>query len=364
MDRRHLLSTGTAGALAAALTQAPSAAHAQARPAFRWNMAMPWPKTTPGLGLNASRYAKLVETMSGGRIRITVYGAGELVPPFEVLDAVQQGTADIAHGTPYFWAGKAPALHYFTTTPFGLTSDELAGWLYKGGGMELWREVYADFGVIPFYAGNSRNQAGGWFNKEINSLDDLRGLKMRIAGLGGEVLRRLGVNTVLIAPGEIAPALMAGTVDAAEWVGPWNDRAFGLYEAARYYYVPAFHEPGAGLEIIVNRESFEALPEDLQTIVEVAAAAISMETIADFAFNNTISYEPLLAQGVELRTWPADVLDALGRTTREVMADLAATDELTGRIASSLDSYLVQSNRYAQDFDLRYLSMRAQALAS
>jgi len=359
MDRRRLLAAGTAGSLAAG---AAGAARAQAE--VRWNMTMPWPKTTPGLGTNATRFAERVETMSGGRIRITLYGAGELVPPFEVLDAVQQGTADLAHGTPYFWAGKSSALHYFTTTPFGLTSDELAGWLYTGDGMRLWREVYADFGVVPFYAGNSRNQAGGWFNQEINSVDDLRGLKIRIAGLGSEVLRRLGANTVLIAPGEIGPALMAGTVDAAEWVGPWNDRAFGLHEAARYYYVPAFHEPGAGLEIIVNRESFAALDDDLKAIVETAAAATAMETIADFTFNNIMAYEPLLAQGVELRSWPADVVDALGRTTREVMADLAATDALTREIGSSLEDYLTKADRYARDFDRRYLEMRERALGA
>lgn len=360
MHRRRLLASSAAGAAAAAAAVGAPRAAAE----FNWNMTMPWPKSTPGLGLNASRYAALVEAMSGGRLRITVYGAGELVPPFEVLDAVQQGTADIAHGTPYFWSGKAPALQYFTTTPFGLTSDELAGWLYKGDGLALWREVYADFGVLPFYAGNSRNQAGGWFNKEINGVDDLKGLKMRIAGLGGEVLRRLGANTVLLPPGEIAPALMSGAVDAAEWVGPWNDRAFGLYQAARYYYVPAFHEPGAGLEILVNRASFETLPEDLRTIVEVAATAISMETIADFAFNNVMSYAPLLAEGVELRAWPDDVLEALGRTTKEVMADLAATDAMTAKVAASLDSFLAQANRYAIDFDARYFAMRAKALAA
>jgi TRAP-type mannitol/chloroaromatic compound transport system substrate-binding protein len=358
MDRRHLLAAGTAGTLAGAVGGRAASAQAE----VRWNMVMPWPKTTPGLGLNAARFAELVETMSAGRIRITVYGAGELVPPFECLDAVQQGTADLAHGTPYFWAGKSAALHYFTTTPFGLTAEELAGWLYQGDGMKLWREVYDDFGVIPFYAGNSRTQAGGWFNQEITSVDDLRGLKIRIAGLGGEVLRRLGANTVLIAPGEIAPSLMAGTVDAAEWVGPWNDRAFGLYEAATYYYVPAFHEPGPGLEIIVNRESFAALGDDLKAIVETAATAIATETVADFTFNNIMSYEPLLAQGIELRTWPDDVVDALGRETKAVMADLAATDELTGRIARSLDDYLAKADRYAQDFDQRLLQMRTRAL--
>ncbi|MFW5833356.1 MAG: TRAP transporter substrate-binding protein [Pseudomonadota bacterium] len=359
MQRRRLLSTTPAAALALGLGARPL----RAQETVRWTMVMPWPKTTPGLGTNATRFAEMVETMSAGRLTLTIYGAGELVPPFECLDAVQTGTADLMHGTPYYWAGKLPALHFFTTTPFGLTAEELAGWLYKGRGMALWREAYEPFGVIPFYAGNSRIQAGGWFTREITSLDDLDGLKMRIAGLGGEVLRRLGVNTVLIAPGDIMPSLMAGTVDAAEWVGPWNDRAFGLQRAARYYYVPAFHEPGAGLELTVNRASFEALPADLQAIVEVAAAAITTETVADFAYNSILSFEPLLDEGVELRFWPDDVVEALGRTTRDVMADLAASDPMAAKIFADVEPFLAASDRYAQAFDARLIAMRARALA-
>jgi TRAP-type mannitol/chloroaromatic compound transport system substrate-binding protein len=360
MQRRRLLSTTPAAALALGLGARPL----RAQETVRWTMVMPWPKTTPGLGTNSMRFAEMVEAMSGGRLAMTVYGAGELVPPFECLDAVQTGTADLMHGTPYYWAGKSAALHFFTTTPFGLTAEELAGWLYKGDGMALWREAYEPFGVIPFYAGNSRIQAGGWFTREINGLADLDGLKMRIAGLGGEVLRRLGVNTVLIAPGDIMPALMAGTVDAAEWVGPWNDRAFGLQRAARYYYVPAFHEPGAGLELTVNRNSFEALPRDLQTIVEVAAAAITTETVADFAYNSILSFEPLLEEGVELRFWPDDVVEALGRTTREVMADLAAGDPMAAKVHASVEPFLAACDRYAQAFDARMIAMRARALAA
>ncbi|MEO1093018.1 MAG: TRAP transporter substrate-binding protein [Pseudomonadota bacterium] len=358
MDRRRLLHTAPFAAAALAATPA------RAQERFAWNMVMPWPKQTPGLGINAQRFAELVGIMSGGRLAITVYGAGELVPPFESFDALQSGTADVMHGTPYYWSGKAPALQFFTTTPFGLLAEELQAWLYKGDGMALWREVYEPFGVIPFYAGNSRIQAGGWFNREITSVDDFNGLKMRIAGLGGDVLRRLGVNTVLIAPGDIGPSLMAGTVDAAEWVGPWNDRAAGLQQAATYYYVPAFHEPGAGLEISVNQASFEALPDDLRAIVEVCAQAIATETTADFAFNNIMSFEPLMAEGVELRTWPDDVVDALAAETRAVLTELAATSPLAGRIHSSLDSFRQAANGYGQAFDEQYLAMRARAMAT
>jgi TRAP-type mannitol/chloroaromatic compound transport system substrate-binding protein len=240
IDRRTALSLtggGVAGALAA-----PHVARAQET--HNWSMAMTWPTGAPGVGVNAERCARMIETMSGGRISITLYGAGELVPPFEVFDAVAEGTAQLGHGAPYFWQGKDRVFHFFTGVPFGFTAAEHSGWLYFGGGQELWDRAYEPFGVRAFYAGSSGPQAGGWFAHPIESLDDLQGLNMRIAGLGGEVMRRLGVNVVLLPPGEIYGALQAGTIDAAEWIGPWNDLAFGLYRIAKYYYMPAFHEFG------------------------------------------------------------------------------------------------------------------------
>ncbi|NJO13322.1 MAG: hypothetical protein HC872_07515 [Gammaproteobacteria bacterium] len=244
--------------------------------------------------------------------------------PLEALDAVQSGTADIAHGTPYYAVGKAPVLHYFTGVPFGLTAPELAAWITHGEGMALWREVYDRFGVIPFYAGSSGVQAGGWFRKEINTLADLQGLRFRIAGLGGEVMKRLGVNTVLIPPGEISPSLLSGAIDAAEWIGPWNDRAFGLQKVAKFYYVPAFHEPGPGLEIIVNKQRWAELSPDLQAIVETAASAAAQDTYADFVYHNVEAFGPLLAEdGVELRTFSDEIIAALGKATLEVFEELA-----------------------------------------
>ncbi|MGH6915589.1 MAG: TRAP transporter substrate-binding protein, partial [Geminicoccales bacterium] len=297
MQRRHFVAGTVAGVAGGAL-----AAPAIAQGRHQWNMVMPWPRNTPGVGTGAQRFVDDVNIMSEGRLDITLFAAGELVPPFESLDAVQQGAADMAHGTPYYWVGKSKALNYFTTIPFGLSATELAAWLEFGDGKKLWEEVYAPFGVKPFYAGSSGVQAGGWFRDPIETVEDLSGLKFRIAGLGGEVMRRLGVNVVLLPPGEIMPALTSGAIDAAEWIGPWNDRAFGLYRVAKYYYVPAFHEPGPGLEIIVNRAKYEALPKDLQKIIEVAAAATAHRTLADFTFHNIVTLDPLLAeQGVEIR---------------------------------------------------------------
>lgn len=356
MQRRRLLEVGGAGAVAGtSLLAAPAIAQGR----HQWNMVMPWPRNTPGVGVNAERFAQDVNTMSDGRLAITLYAAGELVPPFEALDAVQQGAADLAHGTPYYWVGKSKALNYFTTIPFGLTATELAAWLEFGDGKALWEEVYEPFGVKPFYAGSSGVQAGGWFKRPIETVADLDGLKFRIAGLGGEVMRRLGVNVVLLPPGEITPALNSGTVDAAEWIGPWNDRAFGLYRVARYYYVPAFHEPGPGLEIIVNREKYETLPADLQKIVEVAASAAAHRTLADFTWHNIVSLEPLLAEeDVELRTFSDEIVQALGAKTKEVLDELAAEDELTGRVHRSFGEFLRQATSYNRHFDQRLLEMR------
>jgi TRAP-type mannitol/chloroaromatic compound transport system substrate-binding protein len=362
MQRREFVAGAAAGVAAGGV---PLAAPAIAQGRHQWNMVMPWPRNTPGVGVGAQRFADNVNAMSDGRLAITLYAAGELVPPFESLDAVQQGAADLAHGTPYYWVGKSKALNYFTTIPFGLTATELAAWIEFGDGQALWEEVYEPFGVLPFYAGSSGVQAGGWFRAPIESVEDLRGLKFRIAGLGGEVMRRLGVNVVLLPPGEITPALTSGAIDAAEWIGPWNDRAFGLYQVARYYYVPAFHEPGPGLEIIVNREKYRALPNDLQTILRVAAAAAAHATLADFTFHNIVSLEPLLAEhGVELRSFPEEIVRALGATTREVLDELAATDELTGRVHASFSAFLRQAARYNREFDQRLLEMRGIALAS
>jgi TRAP-type mannitol/chloroaromatic compound transport system substrate-binding protein len=353
MGRRGLM----AGAAAVGIA-APAAADA-----VRWTMVMPWPRNTPGVGVAAQRFADRVQAMSGGRIAIRLYAAGELVPPFQCFDAVQTGTAQVAHGTPYYWASKSPALHFFTTVPFGLTAPELAAWITYGEGGRLWREIYDGFGVVPFYAGSSGVQAGGWFRREINTVEDLRGLKFRIAGLGAEVVRKLGAAPVTTPPGEIVQNLLTGAIDAAEWIGPWNDRAFGLQKVAKFYYVPAFHEPGPGLEVMVNKAAFEALTPDLKAIVEAAAAAAAAETYADFVYHNVESFGPLVDEDkVELRAFPDEVVRAMGRATAEVLAELAARDETARRAHDSFAAFLKKADAYGQRFDLRLLEMRRLAL--
>jgi TRAP-type mannitol/chloroaromatic compound transport system substrate-binding protein len=354
MRRRAMLAAGAATAVGGKV-----AAPAVAQGTTRWNMVMPWPRLTPGVGVAAGKFAQRVGAMSGGRLEIRLFAAGELVPPFGGFDAVQSGAVQVAHGTPYYWAGKAPALHWFTGVPFGLSASELAAWIVYGEGGKLWREIYDGFGVVPFYAGSSGVQAGGWFRKEINSVQDLRGLKIRIAGLGGEVMRRLGAVPVAMPPGEIMQSLTSGAIDAAEWIGPWNDRAFGLYKVAKFYYVPAFHEPGPGLEVIVNKAAWGELAPDLQAIVEAAASAAAAETYADFSYHNIESYGPLLAEGgVQVRGFSDEIVAAMGQAWRAISAEMAAADPTTGRVVESFDAFLAKAQPYAEAFDGRMLAMR------
>lgn len=363
VDRRHLLGLAGAGAVAGTVGALAAPAIVRAQENITWKMPIAWPKNTPGVGVNAQRVADMISTMSDGRLTIKLFGAGELVPPFEVFDAVSTGTAEIGHGTSYFWQGKNPVFHFFTGVPFGLTAQEHAGWLYYGGGQALWEKAYEPFGVLPFYAGSSGPQAGGWFSREINTLDDLKGFKMRIAGLGGEVMRRLGVNVVLLPPGEIFSALQGGTIDAAEWIGPWNDLAFGLYKVVKYYYMPAFHETGPALEVIVNKEAYAALPDDLREIVKRASMASAMEAYADFTYHNAMAFGPILEkEGVELRTWPDEIVLALARESALVLADLAESNPLTLETYESFIQFRQDAAAYAQVSDQRMLEMRTIAL--
>jgi TRAP-type mannitol/chloroaromatic compound transport system substrate-binding protein len=353
VDRRKFVKTagaaglaGTAGLLAACNSRpgaADCAEGAAAAPAetFEWKMVTTWPRDFPGLGTGASYLAQIIGEMSGGRLTVKVYGGNELVPPFEVFDAVQRGTAELGHGGAYYWKGKIPASLFFSGVPFGLTGSEINGWFYHGGGLEVYHETYAPFGVIPWPIGNSGTQMGGWFNKEINSIDDLKGLKMRIPGFGGEVLMRVGGTPVNIPGAELFTALQSGTIDATEWVGPMNDLAFGLFRAAKYYYYPGWHEPGTALEGLVNAEAYAALPPDLQAIVKYACQAANMDMFADFEARNGEALKTLVNEhGVELRAFPDEVLAELKRASVEVIEEQAASDPVSGKVWASYKAYM------------------------
>lgn len=347
IKRRDLIALGALGALSLTAcgnsddceTPTTESATAGTKP-IQWKMYTTWPRNFPGLGTGANYLAELIGKMSGGRLTVTLYGAGERVPPLEVFDAVARGSAQMGHGAAYYWKGKANAAPFFTCVPFGFTAAEQNAWLEFGGGMELWRELYAQFNLVPFAAGNTGTQMGGWFRKPINSLADLKGLKMRMPGLGGEVLARHGVATVNIPGGEIFTALSTGTIDATEWVGPYNDLAFGLYKAAKHYYYSGWHEPGPTLEAIVNKEAFEALPPDLQAIVEAATAATNGRMQSEYIARNQQALETLINEhGVQLHAWPEDVITALRETSKAVLKDFAATDPFTQRVYDSYQAF-------------------------
>lgn len=358
MNRRSIFTASALGAAALGM-----GAPAIAQDKTTWRMVTTWPRNAAGVGINAQRFADRVGAMSSGRLSIELSAAGELIPPFESLDAVQQGTADLSHSAPFFWLGKSKALNYFGSIPLGLLEGEIAAWLYFGGGMALWEEAMAPFGIKPLFAGSSGISAGGWYRKEINSLDDLKGLKLRMAGLGGEVMKRLGATPVLTPPSEVFQAMSTGTVDAAELIGPWNDAAFGLFQVADYYYLPGFHEVGPTAEILINQAAWQALPEDLQAMVEGAAKATAIEYNADYRYHNVTLLDPLVNEhGVELRAFPDEVNDAIGKAAMEVLEELGDSDDLTRRIHQSYMTFLRQADRYAQWFDRPIQRMRAKAL--
>ncbi|MDX1442435.1 MAG: TRAP transporter substrate-binding protein [Gammaproteobacteria bacterium] len=307
---------------------------------FEWKMVTTWPEGFPGLGTGAERLAKLITAMSGGRINVKLYAAGELVPALEVFDAVSGGTVELGHGASYYWKGKAPAAQFFAAVPFGMNAQEMNGWLYYGGGQQLWDKVYAPFNLKPFPAGNTGVQMGGWFNKPINTTRDLQGLRMRIPGLGGEVLKRAGGVPVTLPGGEIFTSLKTGVIDATEWVGPWNDLAFGLHQAAKYYYTPGWHEPGSVLECMVNMDAYNTLPDDLKLVVENACKAINMDMLAEYTARNPAALEALKNEhGVEVREFPAEVLERLRRISEEVVAELAASDPLVAEVHASFRDF-------------------------
>jgi len=347
MHRRHLFAAAAAllAALGLAGCQDETASTTQptaAAPSLHWKMVTAWPKNYPGLGTGAERFAARVNAMSGGRLTIKVYAGGELVPPLELFDAVSRGTAELGHGAAYYWKGKVPAAQFFTAVPFGLSTAEMNAWLSKGGGQQLWDEAYAPFGVKPLAAGNSGMQMGGWYNKEINALADLQGLKIRMPGLGGEVLNRLGATTVNLPGGEVFTALQTNAIDATDWVSPFNDLAFGLHKAAKFYYYPGWQEPQAVIELLINQKAYAALPADLQAIVTEAARAASQDMLDDYVYNNALALEELKRQGVQLKRFPDEVLAALHSESDLVLGELAAQSELNGRIWASMKAFQAQ----------------------
>jgi len=326
---------------------------------YTWTMVTSWPKNLPGLGIAAENLASSINEMSGGRIHVSVYGAEELVPALGVFDAVSSGSVEMGHTSAYYWKGKIPAAQFFTSVPFGMNAQEMNGWLHYGGGIELWRELYEPFNLIPFAAGNTGVQMAGWFNREINSIDDIKGLKMRIPGLGGEVFNRAGGTAVTIPGGELYTAMQTGLIDATEWVGPYNDVAFGLHKVAKYYYYPGWHEPGPSLELIINKKAYETLPADLQLIVEKAARAINQDMLDGYTARNNRALQQIKQdKNIEIRPLPKDVIDRLREVTLEIYAEAAATDPVFKKVYYAYREFALQANEYHQISEQAYYEMR------
>ena len=363
IGRRTLLKgTALAGAAAAAAAASSFPAPAIAQGARELKMVTTWPKNFPGLGTGAQRLADRITNGTDGRITVKLFAAGELVPPFESFDAVSQGTADMYHAAEYYWQGKSKAFNFFATVPFGLTATEVNAWIHHSGGQALWDELGADFNLKPLMAGNTGVQWGGWFNKEINSLEDFKGLKMRMPGLGGEVLRRLGAAAVALPGGEIFPALQAGTIDATEWVGPWNDLAFGFYKMTKYYYWPGFHEPGTILSCGINRGVWESLSAADQSLIESCCAADNATMLAEFNARNAGALDTLINEhGVQVRRVSDEMLKALGEQSNQVVAEVGAEGGITQRVYESFSAFRKTAIPYNERSELAYASARLLA---
>ncbi|MBK7699550.1 MAG: TRAP transporter substrate-binding protein [Saprospiraceae bacterium] len=307
---------------------------------YNWKMVTTWPPNFPVLGEACQLFADWVDQMSLGQMKIKVYGAGELIPGLEVFDAVSSGAAEMGNGAAYYWAGKSPATQFFAAVPFGMNAQQMNAWIYSGGGLALWQELYKKFGLIAFPAGNTTMQMGGWFNKEINTIDDFKGLKMRIPGLGGKVLTKAGGTAVLSSGNEIYTNLERGVIDATEWIGPYHDYVMGFHKIAKYYYSPGWHEPGSVLENMFNLKEFEALPAHLKVILESASARMNLWVISEFEAKNNEYLNKIKAEkGVELRKFSPEILQILKKYTDEVLHEMAATDAFTKKVYDSFNTF-------------------------
>ena len=360
-----VLRSGGQGMQEAAKMPSPAKAPAVSKGLMEWRMVTTWPKNFPGLGTGANLLADFITRGSEGRLTVKVFGAKEIVPAFESLDAVAGGTVEMGHGAPYYWKGKAAAAQFFASVPFGMTAQEVNGWFQFGNGQALADKVYRQMGCKFFPSGNTGVQIGGWFNKEMNSLDDYKGLKMRIPGSGGEVVKAAGGNVVNLPGGEISPALSSGAIDATEWVGPYNDLAFGLYKSAKYYYYPGWHEPATVLDNFINIQAWEKLPGDLKALVTAANTAVNQMVLSEFVARNNAALATLVGtHNVQLKKFSDNTLKGLGRLATEVMNDLASKDSLSREVMDDYLKYRKDAVGWSKLSEQTYLAARALTAAA
>ena len=336
MDRRKFLTTGAIGAAATTL-----AAPAIAQDVRNWKLVSAWPKNLPGPGVAAQTLADRITTLSGGRINVTLYAAGEIVPGNGVFDAVSEGTAELYHAVPAYWGSKSKGILLFWSQPFGLRADEQFGWMYHGGGQALYDEMYGKFGIKPFLCGNSGPQWAGWFKNEINSAEDLKGLKFRTTGIASQMATKLGMAAEAMSGPAMFQALQTGALDAGEFIGPWTDSALGYYQVAPHYYWPGVGEPSSAEECGVNAKVFADLPDDLKEVVTQACHGLYNPVWTEYTTKHAQSLKTLVEEnGVQVHKLPDDVIAAMGVAAGEVMEEYRTdSDELVKRITESFIAY-------------------------
>ncbi len=365
IDRRKLLGAAALGLGAAACggsgesqSEDGPASPAISRKRKRLTMVTTWPKGLPGLGGAAERVAEQITLLTDGQIEVRVRAAGEQVGAFEAFDAVADGAADMYHGAEYYWASKSSGFPFFTAVPFGMTAQEIMGWIDFGGGRELWEELSGQYGIIAFQGANTGHQMGGWFKREINTLSDFNGLKMRIPGQGGDVLRALGGSAIALSGGEIFQSLQTGVIDATEWVGPWNDFYLGFYREAPYYYGPGFHEPGASLAVGMNRGVWDGLTPSEQAIVRGVCNSVNHLSLGEFTYQNAKHLDILTSEhNTQLRRFPDDVVTRMEEAARDVRAD-SGKDGIEKRIYESFEASLKSMRNWANISEGPYYAAR------
>ena len=342
----------------------PKAAAMPAKKTFEWKMVTTWPPNLPVLQTGAERFAKRVEEATGGQLKIQVFAGGELVPPLGVFDAVSEGTVECGSGASYYWAGKVPAAQWFAAVPFGFNAQGINAWFYSGGGLELWEEVYAPFNVIPRPQGNTGVQMGGWFRKDMNTIDDYKGLKMRIPGLGGKVISKAGGTVVLLPGGEIFTSLERGVIDATEWVGPMHDLRMGFYKAAKNYYYPGWHEPGTCLEVMFNKKAYESLPVELQQTIDAVAAETNMWSLSEFEAGNGAALQKLISEhNVNLVRFPEELLADLRTLAKETLEEEADKDPMSRKVHEAFKKFKAQVGVWGSVSENAYYNVIADKYA-
>lgn len=353
MKRRNVLKG--VGAASATTIAAP----AIAQDVKTLTMVTSWPRNFPALGRAARRFSARLETASGGRYKVKLFPGGELVHPLECNDAVEKGLADLYHSTDYYYQDKIKAYAFYAAVPFGFRPDEVNAWIYHGGGQDLWDEVGAQFGIKHLMCGNRGSQMGGWFKKPMTSLDDFQGLKMRIPGLGGDVIDAIGGTSVTLAVSDILTALQSGAVDATEWVGPWSDLAFGFYRAVKHYHFPGFHEPGTINSLGLRKTLWESFSNADRELFKACAAAENSYALAEVNANNAQAVNTLVSKhGVTLHEFPDDVFAAMGAASKDVLAAAGNADPLTKKVYESFMNFRKIAVGWSKLSDQTYMVKR------